>query len=101
MLECRFPEHIRSDNGAEMMARIVRNWFAGLGAKTLYIEPGSPWENGYCESYNGKLRDECLDGEIFFSLVPRPPLTQSDNLPAERGDRFRVPMSLFFGVQVF
>jgi putative transposase len=68
MLERGVPEHIRSDNGAEMTARIVRNWFAGLGAKTLYIEPGSPWENGYCESFNGKLRDECLNGEIFYSL---------------------------------
>jgi putative transposase len=46
----------------------VRSWLAKLGAKTLYIEPGSPWENGYCESFNGKLRDECLNGEIFYSL---------------------------------
>ena len=45
-----------------------QSWVAGLGAKTLYIEPGSPWENGYCESFNGKLRDECLNGEIFYSL---------------------------------
>jgi len=68
MLERGVPEHIRSDNGAEMTAKIVRDWFAKLGAKTLYIEPGSPWENGYCESFNGKLRDECLNGEIFYSL---------------------------------
>ena len=68
MLERGVPEHIRSDNGAEMTAKIVRGWFAKLGAKTLYIEPGSPWENGYCESFNGKLRDECLNGEIFNSL---------------------------------
>lgn len=68
MLERGVPEHIRSDNGAEMTAKIVRSWFAKLGAKTLYIEPGSPWENGYCESFNGKLRDECLNGEIFYSL---------------------------------
>jgi len=61
-------EHIRSDNGAEMKAKIVRGWFAKLGAKTLYIAPCSPWENGYCESFNGKLRDECLNGEIFYSL---------------------------------
>ena len=54
MLERGVPEHIRSDNGAEMTAKIVRSWFAKLGAKTLYIEPGSPWENGYCESFNGK-----------------------------------------------
>jgi transposase InsO family protein len=62
------PEHIRSDNGPEMTARIVRKWLASVGAKTLYIEPGSPWENGYCESFNGKLRDELLNGEIFYSL---------------------------------
>jgi transposase InsO family protein len=68
MLERGVPEHIRSDNGPEMTAKIVRDWFARLGAKTLYIEPGSPWENGYCESFNGKLRDECLNGEIFYSL---------------------------------
>ena len=68
MLERGVPEHIRSDNGPEMTAKIVRSWFAKLGAKTLYIEPGSPWENGYCESFNGKLRDECLNGEIFYSL---------------------------------
>jgi len=68
MLERGVPGHIRSDNGAEMTAKVVRSWFATLGARTLYIEPGSPWENGYCESFNGKLRDECLNGEIFYSL---------------------------------
>jgi len=47
-----------------MTAKIVRNWFAKLGAKTLYIAPGSPWENGYCESFNGQLRDQCLNGEM-------------------------------------
>ena len=62
------PEYIRSDNGPEMTARVVRNWLAQVGAKTLYIEPGSPWENGYNESFNGKLRDELLNGEIFYSL---------------------------------
>ena len=68
MLTRGVPEHIRSDNGAEMTAKIVRSWLAKVGAKTLYIEPGSPWENGYCESFNGKLRDELLNGEIFYSL---------------------------------
>jgi len=68
MLTRGAPEHIRSDNGAEMTAKIVRQWLAGVGAKTLYIAPGSPWENGYCESFNGKLRDELLNGEIFYSL---------------------------------
>lgn len=68
MLVRGIPEHIRSDNGPEMTAKIVRKWLADVGAKTLYIEPGSPWENGYCESFNGKLRDELLNGEIFYSL---------------------------------
>jgi transposase InsO family protein len=68
MLVRGVPEHIRSDNGPEMTAKIVRHWLAQVGAKTLYIEPGSPWENGYCESFNGKLRDELLNGEIFYSL---------------------------------
>lgn len=62
------PEHIRSDNGPEMTAKIMRDWLPKIGANTLYIEPGSPWENGYCESFNGKLRDEVLNGEIFYSL---------------------------------
>ena len=62
------PAFIRSDNGPEMVAKVLRQWLSGLGAKSLYIEPGSPWENGYCESFNGKLRDELLNGEIFYSL---------------------------------
>ena len=68
MLVRGIPEYIRSDNGPEMTAKIVRQWLASVGAKTLYIAPGSPWENGYCESFNGKLRDELLNGEIFYSL---------------------------------
>ena len=63
------PEHIRSDNGPEFTAREVRNWLSRLGVKTLFIEPGSPWENGYIESFNGKLRDELLNGEIFTTLI--------------------------------
>ena len=62
------PEHIRSDNGSEFTALAVRQWLKKLEVKTLYIEPGSPWENGYIESFNGKLRDELLDGEIFYTL---------------------------------
>jgi len=62
------PEHIRSDHGPEFVAKKLRNWLSAVGAKTLYIEPGSPWENGTCESFNGKFRDECLNGEIFYSL---------------------------------
>ena len=62
------PDHIRSDNGSEFTAKVVRDWLPKVGVKTLYIEPGSPWENGYNESFNGKLRDELLNGEIFYSL---------------------------------
>ena len=62
------PEHIRSDNGSEFTAKAVRKWLERTGVRTLYIEPGSPWENGYCESFNSKLRDELLNGEIFYTL---------------------------------
>ena len=68
MLQRGIPEHIRSDNGPEFIARELQKWLANVGTRTLYIERGSPWENGYCESFNGKLRDECLNGEIFYSL---------------------------------
>ena len=68
MLWRGIPAHIRSDNGPEFVAQKLRQWLGNLGTGTLYIEPGSPWENGYCESFNGKLRDECLNGEIFYSL---------------------------------
>jgi len=62
------PEHIRSDNGSEFTATAVRVWLGRVGVQTLYIEPGSPWENGYNESFNGKLRDELLNREIFYTL---------------------------------
>ncbi len=62
------PEHIRSDNGAEFIAKAVQEWISAVGAKTAYIAPGSPWENGFIESFNARLRDELLDGEIFYSL---------------------------------
>jgi len=62
------PGHIRSDNGPEFIAKAVREWIAAVGARTAYIMPGSPWENGYCESFNSKLRDELLNGEIFYTL---------------------------------
>jgi transposase InsO family protein len=63
------PGHVRSDNGPEFIARAVREWIAAVGARTAFIEPGSPWENGYCESFNSKLRDELLNGEVFYSLA--------------------------------
>ncbi len=62
------PEHLRSDNGPEFTAKAIRSWLNRLGVKTLYIEPGSPWENGYIESFNGKLRDELLNRESFTTL---------------------------------
>ena len=62
------PEYIRSDNGGEFTAKTVREWLQRLEVGTLYIEPGSPWENGYIESFNGKLRDELLDREVFMTL---------------------------------
>ena len=68
MLVRGIPAYLRSDNGPEFVARELRHWLAKLGTGTLYIEPGSPWENGYGESFNGKLRDECLNGELFYSL---------------------------------
>jgi transposase InsO family protein len=63
------PKHIRSDNGPEFTAKAVRKWLERLGVKTLFIEPGSPWENGYIESFNGKLRDELLNREVFTTLT--------------------------------
>jgi transposase InsO family protein len=68
MVRKGIPSHIRSDNGPEFVAVDLRKWLAATGAETLYIEPGSPWENGYCESFNSKLRDEFLNGELFYSI---------------------------------
>jgi putative transposase len=68
MLYRGIPEHIRSDNGPEFVAKELREWLVKMGTETLQIEPGSPRENGYSESFNGKLRDECLSGEISYSL---------------------------------
>jgi transposase InsO family protein len=62
------PTHIRSDNGPEFIARKLRHWLNALQVAPLYIEPGSPWENGYCESFNGKMRDQLLNGELFYTL---------------------------------
>jgi transposase InsO family protein len=62
------PDYIRSDNGAEFTAHAVRDWLVRVGVRTLFIEPGSPWENGYIESFNGKFRDELLNGETFCTL---------------------------------
>jgi transposase InsO family protein len=71
------PDYIRSDNGSEFTAEMVRGWLERLGVKTLFIEPGSPWENGYIESFNGKLRDELLNGEIFDTVLEAKVVTEA------------------------
>jgi putative transposase len=68
-VERGLPDYIRSDNGSEFAAKQIRTWLERLGVGTLFIEPGSPWENGYVESFNGKLRDECLNREVFTTLA--------------------------------
>ena len=62
------PEHLRSDHEPEFVAHDLRKWLADTGAKTAYIKPGSPWKNGYCESFHSKMRDKFLNGEIFYSM---------------------------------
>ncbi|MCP1547004.1 transposase InsO family protein [Methylorubrum zatmanii] len=62
------PVHIRSDNGPEFIAKAVRDWITAVGSKSAYIRPGSPWENGYCKSVNAKLRNELLNGKVFYTL---------------------------------
>ena len=62
------PVLIRSDNGPEFIAQAIREWISAVGAKMAYIEPGSPWKNGYCESFNAHFRDGMLDGEVFYGL---------------------------------
>ena len=71
------PDHIRSDNGPEFVSTTIRGWLNRLGVKTLFIEPGSPWENGYIESFNGKFRDELLNGEIFDTLTEARVVTEA------------------------
>ena len=70
------PDYLRSDNGSEFTAEMVREWLQRLGVKTLFIEPGSPWENGYIESFNGKMRDELLNGEIFDTILEARVITE-------------------------
>lgn len=70
------PTHVRSDNGPEFAAIAVKGWIHGVGAKTAFIEPGRPWVNGSVESFNGKLRDELLNGEVFNTLREAPVLIE-------------------------
>ena len=96
------PEHIRSDNGPEFLARDLRQWLGKVGTGTLYIEPGSPWDNEYYESFNGKLRDECLNGEPEFPIsnpdrpvpTPRCCLSQLDPSLPDLSIPFQVPETL-------
>ena len=70
------PDYLRSDNGSEFTAGAIRGWLCRLGVKTLFIEPGSPWENGYIESFNGKMRDELLNGEVFDTITEARVITE-------------------------
>ena len=70
------PEYIRSDNGSEFIAKRLRKWLQDVGVITTYIEPGSPWENGYCESFNARMRDEFLNGELFGNMYEAKVLTK-------------------------
>ena len=84
------PGHIRSDNGPEFVAKAVQEWIAAVGAKTAYIEPGSPWENGYIESFNARLRDELLNGEIFYTLARSPDHHRELAAPLQRDPAARL-----------
>jgi transposase InsO family protein len=104
MLVRGIPEYLRSDNGPEFVARELRKWLGRLGTGTLYLEPGNPWESGYCESSNGKLRDECLNREIFYSLKETQVVTElwrveyNTRRPHSRpaiGRRYRRPIALW------
>jgi putative transposase len=78
------PAHIRSDNGPEFIATAEKDWLAQIGVQTLYITPGSPWENGHCESFNGSLRDELLNGEVFYSLAEAQILIEAPEILGRR-----------------
>jgi len=79
-MKCRGVGVVRSDNGPEFIAKALRAWLAESGVKTLYIEPGAPWQNGFNESFNGKLRDELLNGELFTSLKEAKVVTEDYRL---------------------
>jgi putative transposase len=96
------PEHIRSDNGGEFTTRAVRKWLGRLGVRTLFIEPGSPWENGYIESFNGKLRDELLNREIFRTLTEAKVLIAEwrkdyNHVRPHQALKYRVPYEVYTG----
>ena len=98
------PEYIRSDNGPEFIAHKLRKWLMDLGVVTTYIEPGSPWENGYCESFNARMRDEFLNGELFGNLYEAQVLTKrwvgyynGIRPHSSLGGRAPAPQSYIFG----
>lgn len=108
------PEHLRSDNRSEFTAQALRDWLTRVGVKTLYIEPGSRWENGYIERFNGKLRDELLDREVFETLLEAMVLIEGWRVeynavrahsslgyrpPAPEAIAPRLPVSLRYGQQ--
>lgn len=76
MSSARIPNYLRSDSRSEFTAETIREWLNRFGVKTLFIEPGSPWENGYLESFNGKMRDELLNGEIFDTIYQARVITE-------------------------
>jgi transposase InsO family protein len=94
------PEHLRSDNGPEFVARDLGQWLANTGAKTLYIEPDSPWENGFCESFNAKPRDEFLNGEIFYSMKEIRVLAGELALPLTVALLVAAPLILLLGSEL-
>lgn len=87
MLVHGVPEHIRSDNAPEMIAKNLRRWLERIGTRTMYITPGSPWENGYCESFNGKLRDELLNGDFSTRSEKRKSSSKDGASSPTRQDR--------------
>jgi transposase InsO family protein len=94
------PEHLRSDNGPEFVALDLGQWLANTGAKTLYIEPDSPWENGFCESFNAKPRDEFLNGEIFYSMKEIRVLAGELALPLTVALLVAAPLILLLGSEL-
>ena len=95
------PGHVRSDNGPEFVARAVQEWIAAVGAKTAYIQPGSPWENGYVESFNARLRDELLDGEITPCVRPRSSSRAGDATTMRSGHMQRWAIALLHPRSLF
>ena len=98
------PEYLRSDNGTEFTAKKVKEWLASVGVITAYIEPGSPWENGYCESFNSRMRYEFLNGELFGNMYEAEVLTKRwvkyyNEVRPHSSLRGRAPQMVIYGEQ--